>query len=269
MERLKFLKRATENQELNEVPDLYTLPVDFFNGQVSDPQLKEMHRRLQAMPMLHRQALHFEISGIDPALARESLALDDPGRYWILVQEARELLYKDTDPVQIEKALPDYYSRCNILLEILLDLMDHQDKEAELRKRKNRRLAGVIVVIGGIGVMSLVFALLFRKAPERVFEEAIIRYPGLEAPAVVNGDSLYYHAWQLFMEEDYEGSYSLFDELLIQPEGYPSEAEWYMALISLQQGNRKQAIDHLRRLKEMDGEMYRNRGRWAWKRVKI
>ena len=268
MSRLKNLKMGFKPPGDGEVTDIYTLPAGFFEDQVGDEQLVQLNRIVEELPGDVQRILHHHVSGIDPSLSVEVLELSEAAAYWKILEEGLTRVSRSTglqDPVSQLKSL---FGRKALLLEAYMELLDRQDAEQELRSKKKKRRWGAVVVILAIAILVMViFPLVFRPSPESVFEEAMLRYPGMEAPEITDGDSLYYYAWKSFVEEDYQDAFEHFDQLLVDPEGYPADAEWYLALLSLWRGDRSGVRHHLRQLKLVDPELYRLRGRWLRGRI--
>lgn len=268
MSRLKNLKMGFKPEGDGEVTDIYTLPAGFFEDQVGDEQLVQLNRIVEELPGDVQRILHHHVSGIDPSLSVEALELGEAGAYWRILEEGMTRVSGSSglqDPLPELKSL---FARKALLLDAYLELLDRQDAEEELKsKKKKRRWGAVVVILAILLLVMVVFPLVFKPSPEAVFEEAMLRYPGMEAPEITAGDSLYYYAWRAFVEEDYQAAFEHFDQLMVNPEGYPAEAEWYLALLALRRGDRSGVRHHLRQLEVADPELYRLRGRWLRGRI--
>lgn len=246
---------------------IYEVPETLFEAACSDNRLTELNRRIHSLSLNQQQLLHYLSRDIDTALIIESMNYASPELFWL----DRATLVRELDTTARKQDVLQVFRINDQLVEAIYEVADQIDiEDNKVRDRKYR--IGFLLAAPLVLLIAIVFLYPVLRSPDpaALYE----KYSGAYRPdpAAVDTTASGGLAWQEALirlgEEDFSGAADWLEEGITGEGPYRTGSRWFLALISLQQGNREGCRNQLDAIRREDPAFFTRYAAKLWKEVR-
>lgn len=233
----------------DEYVGIYDVPEIVFELAENNEDLIRLNREIKSLDPEYQKLLHFIARDHDPQLIIESLEYADSTVFWEKRGNCLRLLTGRYDDLseEMKSQIVKIFSRYEKIRDLFLENTDRMVNERNsLINRRKWIITGALAVIIPLILLAFFYPRLIQKDTEVLFNQAVEK-----AGMAMTIDST-----------------ALLEEMIIEAEEYSPESYWLLSLKALQEDNTAACRENLESLKATDRSMYRERGRYIFRRLK-
>ncbi|MFA6127950.1 MAG: hypothetical protein WC699_11635 [Bacteroidales bacterium] len=242
----------TENQEL----DVHGVPLSLFDLTEADERIRQLNRQIKSLPLQQQKVLLYLSRDIDPALIIESMEYTSPELFWL----DKALLIKEIDPTARKNDVLQVFAVNEALVELIIEVSEEMDAESAKKKNRKYRTWSLMAIPVVVLLLALfVYPLIIKPNPVALYEKFKNNYrQDLEVIDTTSySGGAFYEARMLMEEGNFNESARLFEEIIPSDSLYRVRSRWYLALISLRNGNRESCLEQLKAIQADDPSFYK------------
>jgi hypothetical protein len=236
--------------------DVHAVPESIFDLTDASDRIKLLNRQIKALPLQQQKLLHYLSRNVDQALIIESMEYASPELFWL----DRALLIKEVDPTARQNDVLRVFAVNEQLLDEIYAVSDIMDLEAE--KSKNRKSLKYSLIAAPFFlalVFMFIYPLLVKPNPVALYDEYKNAYQpilsSIDTTSYVGGS--YFEALLLMKEGNFSESATLFREIIPVDSTYRASSRWFLALISLRNGDQQSCKEQLKAIQSEDPAFYK------------
>jgi hypothetical protein len=251
-----------QNAEL----DVHGVPIPLFDLVADDHRLTQLNRQIKSLTLPQQKLLLYLSRDIEPALIIESMEYASPELFWL----DKALLVKEVDPTARQQDVRQVFQITEQLLDEIFQVADELDQETE--KKKNRKFRKWLVFSAPV---VLLFAVLFLY-PVLIKPDPVALYDSFKGAYRPDTDSVdtigyagaaYADALYLLEEGNFNEAAKLFAEVIPADSSLRTASRWFLALISIRNGDKPGCNEQLRIIRNDDPDFYRNVAEKLYRKV--